>query len=279
MPVPRPIQLTVSIVVYSLNEAILLGVLRDLRTAINSARQAGELSNANMTLVDNGQQQGALEALATTVFADQPVEIVSGHGNIGYGRAHNLIINTDEPASPEDCYLILNPDVYLHADALTVGLKHLRKHPASVAVTPSIMDDAGHRQSGCKRYPSVLDFVLRGFAPAPVKRRFSQRLRQYEMLDLPHDEPSDNIPIISGCFMLFRHAQLKQLQGFDPGYFLYFEDFDLAIRARALGTLTYLPTMQIRHLGGHSARKGWRHIGMFIWSALQFYKVHGWRWS
>jgi hypothetical protein len=204
------------------------------------------------------------------------------HGNIGFGNAHNLVIHQSaeklEIPDDNDLYLILNPDVFLEQDTLVQGIDWLSHHGESVAVAPSIKDGKGGTASACKRYPSVLDFMLRGFAPRAIKHKFKHRLGLYDMDDLPQDRPTPNIPIISGCFMLFRHTALQQLQGFDPRYFLYFEDFDLAIRAHRLGTLTYLPAMIITHLGGHSARKGLSHIRMFIRSGLVFFNTHGWRW-
>jgi hypothetical protein len=35
--------------------------------------------------------------------------------------------------------------------------------------------------------------------------------------------------------------------------------------------------MRILHRGGHAARKGIRHIGWFLRSALRFFNRHGWR--
>ena len=114
--------------------------------------------------------------------------------------------------------------------------------------------------------------------PAPVRRLFDERLARFEMRELSDSEPSKGIPIISGCFMLCRSSSIEKVAGFDPGYFLYFEDFDLSLRARALGSLSYLPQMRITHLGGNSARKGLRHIVMFGRSGFRFFSSHGWRW-
>lgn len=76
--------------------------------------------------------------------------------------------------------------------------------------------------------------------------------------------------IVSGCFMLFRTDALKALGGFDERYFLYFEDFDLSLRAQKLGRVVYYPGVRIQHYGGGAGRKGWRHIKMFLRSALTF---------
>jgi GT2 family glycosyltransferase len=270
------VQLTVSIVVHTLDEPVLRSALQSLALAVSAAQKAGELDKAVVCLVDNGNQSEALRTLADKALPDVSVEIVSGHGNIGYGKGHNLVINRPLPGSlsaecaaldSQAAYLILNPDVFLQPTTLISGLQFLKAHPQAVAVAPAIRNGDGEPEYGCKRYPSIMDFLLRGFAPHGLRHKFRQRLAHYEMHELPADQPSDNIPIISGCFMLFRHAQLKQLGGFDPRYFLYFEDFDLSLRAQKMGSLVFLPA------------KGLRHISMFVWSAMQFFTTHGWRWS
>ena len=86
------------------------------------------------------------------------------------------------------------------------------------------------------------------------------------------------MPIISGCFMLCRSEQIRQAKGFDPGFFLYFEDFDLSMRVGRRAKLAFLPDMKIRHSGGNSAHKGAAHIFMFLRSARRFFSLHGWRW-
>lgn len=282
--------LTVSVVVYQLDEPVLQETLTSLVAAAYVAYEQAALAHLRLYLVDNepsGANRPALEKLLSRCqrqFSELPMNthLLSGHGNIGYGRGHNLALHHSaalEKTPASGVYLILNPDVTLEADSLLQGLRWLANHEESVAVAPAIEERDGHLASACKRYPSMLDFLLRGFAPSWIKQRFAKRLARYDMHDLPSDQPSPDIPIISGCFMLFRQSALSSLDGFDPAYFLYFEDFDLSMRAHRLGTLTYLPQMRIHHLGGHSARKGLKHIAMFGRSALRFFSTHGWRWT
>ncbi len=86
-----------------------------------------------------------------------------------------------------------------------------------------------------------------------------------------------NPPIVSGCFLLFRTSILKKLGGFDPRYFLYFEDFDLSLRTRKITQIAYVPQVKIIHYGGQVAKKGRRHIIMFIRSSITFFNTHGWK--
>ena len=268
--------LTVSIVVYRSDPAVLQLTLDSMIGAIHHAQNIGLLSKASIDIIHNCATEPALTALVAacrTQATDIDIALREGHGNVGYGRGHNLSINQAE----SHCHLVLNPDVSLAPESLAEGLEFMIRNPEVVALSPAVTDGNGHKQYVCKRYPCVLDFLLRGFAPAFLKRRFATRLARYEMRDLPEQEPSTDIPIISGCFMLFRTAALRCVGGFDERYFLYFEDFDLSLRVHSEGSLAYLPSMHIVHLGGNSARKGLGHIGMFARSGLRFYNSHGWR--
>lgn len=195
--------------------------------------------------------------------------------NLGYGRGHNLAI--DDTGS--DFHLVLNPDVSVSEAALYEGLNYLQYHPEVVLVAPRVVDHNGDGLFPCKRYPAFLDLALRGFAPQWLKRFFAGRLNRYEMRGLAGvTEPLVGVGIVSGCYMLVRADAISAIQGFDERFFLYFEDFDLSLRMHSVGELVYVPSMQIVHYGGNTAKKGLRHIALFAQSAWKFYQRHGWHW-
>lgn len=271
-----------SVVVYRTDAAVLLSTLRSLLAAAKYARDAGRLERLTIDLVHNAEQTTATDAEFTAlievinheaVAQDVRFRLFEGHGNIGYGRGHNLSIMQAD----SDYHLVLNPDVTLSDQSLAQGLQYLQQTPQVAALSPAVRDGDGNRQYVCKRFPTVLDFLLRGFAPGFIRRLFKARLARYEMRELSEQSASTDIPIISGCFMLFRTPVLQSVHGFDERYFLYFEDFDLSLRVHDKGTLAYLPAMQITHLGGNSARKGLSHIRMFARSGIRFYNTHGWK--
>jgi GT2 family glycosyltransferase len=274
---PTAVALSVSIVLYKTPLAMLRTTMASVLQAVDCAREAGELAQVTIALVDNEADSALLGAMSDwqADMADRQVglRLWQGHGNIGYGRGHNQALNDVQ----SDVHLVLNPDVTLAPDCLLEGLKFLRSQTAVVAVSPRIDPGDGSTSHGCKRYPSVFDLLLRGFAPPALKQRFRKRLDHYAMSELTSEAPVAGIPIISGCFMLFRTEVLQRVGGFHEAYFLYFEDFDLSLRARACGPLAYVPAMQVVHFGGNTARKGLRHIGMFARSGLRFYRSHGWR--
>src|SRR3712207_3003329 len=57
------------------------------------------------------------------------------------------------------------------------------------------------------------------------------------------------------CFLVDLEA-FHSVGGFDPGYFMYFEDVDLAARLGERGWLhVYAPTAVVEHEGGHATRR------------------------
>ncbi len=276
-----PVTLTVSIVTYQPDLALLERCLAALATALQAAQAKGILRIANVVLVDNTEARPTAEAvvaLGEARFKDSGVTMnyLHRHTNIGYGSAHNLVMH----GGNTHYHLVLNPDVELAPDALIEGLTFLDANPDVGVLAPAVFTPDGAREFLCKRFPAVLDLALRGFAPASLRRLFSKRLDRYEMRDTvaagDHVSP---VPMMSGCFMLLRRKAVEATGGFDPQYFLYFEDFDWSVRLNRVTRSAYVPAVRVVHHGGGASRKGWRHVVLFTQSAVRFYNKHGWKWA
>ena len=276
-----PSSLTVSIVTYRPDAVLLERCLVSLALAIGAAREGRVLTQVAVALIDNsGDLAIAAEGMrvAREHFADSGVQLQfrHGHANVGYGVAHNLMLN----GTGGDYQLVLNPDVELARDALVNAIRWLDANPDVVALAPAVTRPDGAPDFVCKRYPAVLDLLLRGFAPGFLRRLFRRRLERYELRDVIDpacDKAVPGVPLLSGCCMLVRRKAIDATGGFDPKFFLYFEDYDWSVRLNKIGKTAYLPTVRVVHHGGGAARKGWKHIGWFVRSAFRFYNKHGWR--
>ena len=273
------ITFSASIVSYAPDAEILSKTIRSLVAAAAAANREGILRESRLWLVDNGP--GRETAAQLTRLLEKIPEaavlapsILTGHGNVGYGQGHNLGIE----ASVSDYHLVLNPDVILAEDAIAEAGRFMLAHPEIVLLAPEVRDPHGELQFLCKRYPSVLDLILRGFAPQALKRALRNRLERYELRDRLGAKPVLDIPIASGSFMFCRRAALVEIGGFGEKFFMYFEDFDLSLRLARKGGLAYVPSAKVVHLGGGVSNKGWRHVLMFARSAVTFFRIHGWKW-
>lgn len=257
--------LTISIVTFRQDATEMAETLRSLGACLDSID-----SHQYRLFVIQNSIQPELDTVVQSLFNSDQFQILRGQGNVGFGRAHNLVL----PEAGE-FHLILNPDVVLHPGALLESLSFLDQNPDCGLVTPHATWPNGERQFLCKRYPAILDLALRGFAPSFIKNLFSRRLAKYEMREETQKDVYWDPPIVSGCFMLFRGQLLKQIGGFDPRFFLYFEDFDLSIRTSNVSRIAYVDKVRITHAGGHAARKGMHHIKLFAKAAVEFYRLHG----
>jgi len=270
--------LSVSIVVYFPDPAWLNTTLETLVDALAHARHAGAMWRAKIFLVDNQAKTnissfGARLEDACKEFGWIEAACIAGQGNIGYGRANNLAIAR---SSEFDFHLVLNPDVRLAQEAITNALRYLQHHSECALVSPVATSPDGQPLYLVKRYPDLLTLALRGFGPGWIKRRFRARLDRYEYRQTAFDEGLTAGKIVSGCFMLVRRTALDSVQGFDPAFFLYFEDFDLSYRIASFAGIARVADVRIVHAGGGSATKGFRHVGLFVRSALRFLGKHGW---
>ena len=271
---PRMVVLTISIVTYHTAPALVQDAWPTILEAAERAVALGMCSRFTLILVDNAQPGDRATVDFVERHARSRIELHTGHGNIGFGAGHNLALRN----ARSDYHLVLNPDVKLAPDAIAEALRFMEAHPECGLLAPAVYDEHGERQYLCKRYPAVLDFFLRGFAPAWLRRRFHARLNRYELRDVVRDSVLWDPPVVSGSFMFFRTAVLERLGGFDPRFFLYLEDFDLTLRTASIARVAYVPWVRITHYGGHAARKGWDHVRMFVTAAFKFYRKNGWKW-
>lgn len=267
-----PELLHIAIVTYRVDAELFARVLQHLRATIQRVSLQRH-APVKLTIVDNGNDAALLRELLQRHALDELSEVVAADSNLGYGRAHNLAL----ARSNATYHLIMNPDVLVADDALTTAIDFLDNHADVAALSPHAVDGNGETAFLCKRYPAVIDLALRGFAPLSLRRRFSARLDRYEHRALVARGEAADVDLISGCFMFCRTDALRKAGGFDPAFFLYFEDFSLSLELRKFGRLMYVPACRITHYGGHAGRKGLRHLLHFARSALTFYRNYGWK--
>lgn len=279
LPDSHACPLTVSVVLYHSDLLQLAATLDSLLAAVRHARHAGRLGAVRLLLRDQSGDpaywQSLQRLLADRDRAAEGVSLALCEGaNAGYGAGHNALL----AGVDEGLCLVLNPDVELAEDALSAGLQVLTCKPRAVLVCPRGETARGEPAHLAKAYPGVLVLALRAAGPARLRACFRQRLAAYARHDLDAARQPVPVALASGCCMLMRAATFAAVGGFDARYFLYFEDFDLSLRLAERGELLHVPAMRIRHHGGESAGKGWRHRIWFLGSAWRFFSTHGWRW-
>ena len=277
--------LLISHVIHNWEGETLRLTLSSLSRSLDEASRLGVLTSATLWLSYNGPESiddGTAMELLAPVF-NWPVNLRMSQPNLGYGGTNNLALaemfEFSSAEAAQTAILVMNPDVLVKDDTVTIALSHINTDSRCGLVCPQILEWSGRATTlGHKRYPSLavlaarLLYILFRFPPV---RSLNAR---YEYQDVPLDQPINDVELCSGCFMLGPFRYWQQLEGFDTGYFMYFEDFDLAMRGRELGWRNrYIPSVQIRHAGCGGRQKHWRHQLWLIRSACRFFNRHGWR--
>jgi hypothetical protein len=187
--------------------------------------------------------------------------VVALEENLGFGRA----TNRGAAEAQGKWLLFANPDVRLEAAALpnrgvdrSVGL-------AATAMTTESRRDRLDTRAETTYAEDWLDNVVSRFLPPSISRFVP---------------PTRSWPPgwVSGAMFLTSKQDFLAVGGFDPRYFLYFEDRDLSRRYRAAGfPITFADGIVGHHAGGGSSA-GVLRPGRQAWALLSWIEYLGiWR--
>ncbi|GAA3735378.1 glycosyltransferase family 2 protein [Leifsonia bigeumensis] len=197
-----------------------------------------------VVVVDNLPGEGDAHALADAAGA-QYLPMAS---NLGYGAAANAAI----AALPADVdwVLISNPDVVLGSCVLDLLREAGDEDAAIASVGPAVYNADGTLYPSARAVPSLRTGVGHAmFANLWPGNPWSKRYRN----DAEAPTGRRDAGWLSGSCLLVRRSAFDELGGFDPGYFMYFEDVDLGYRFGRHGYRNlYEPSARVTHTGAHS---------------------------
>ena len=187
--------------------------------------------------------------------------------NEGLSVAQNKIINQKKLS---DYHLILNPDIYIDSNCIKTLINYFENTKGVAALGPKIRLPSGEIYPSAKLIPDPLTQIMRRLNPS------GKRNKTYELSGNKFLKPS-SVPMISGCFILTKSEFLKNINGFDERFFLYFEDIDLLMRLKQFGEIHYHPSVDVIHLHGDASRKSFKVMIHHFISFLKYYFKWGWQ--
>ncbi|MDQ0199073.1 glycosyltransferase family 2 protein [Neobacillus ginsengisoli] len=201
-------------------------------------------------------------------------DITFYHENNGFGFGHNYNLLH----ASEKYFLVFNPDIILVRDDLLKMIEILDRDETISLLVPKVLNADGTTQHLIRDRVSVFDYFLRFVPFQIVKKMFAGRLASYECRDLP-DDRNVEIRIGSGCFMLLRGKDFKDVGGFDDRYFMYFEDYDLCIELKKRNKrIVYTPFSNVTHYYERGAHKNSNLFKIFMKSMYKYFNKWGWKW-
>ena len=249
-----------SIVIVSYNcRDLLLSCLTSLEGTVDA--------NIEVIVVDNASSDGTV----TTIRSRHPdVAVIEMGGNAGFGRASNRGIE----AAVGRYVLLLNPDTVVSPGALRVLVDFLDEHPSAGMVAPRLVYPDGSDQGTARAFPTAAAALFGRRSPLTrwfPRNRWSRRYLTGRQRGT--DEPFE-IEWVSGACMMVRADVIARLGGFDPDFFMHWEDAEWCHRIKQSGFEIWCePRVPVIHAEGGS-RRGWppRQVWHFHRGAYLFWK-------
>lgn len=205
----------------------------DTRACIQSIR-SNESEKVYIVLVDNSQP--ADPSINSLEVEFDNLTLLHTSENIGFGRANNLGIDWTQQHLRFDYLVLINNDTLIEKDAFSELKKAFIERPdvglstgkILYADQPEIVWYGGATINRKKGWPEIADFNQRASQNGADKAR--------------------EVEFASGCLMMFSAASLREIKGFDPGFFMYCEDLELCLRMAAGSYIQwYCPQSVIYH--------------------------------
>ncbi len=205
---------TVAVVVVTYNRADLLTRCLDGLAALEHRPDA-------VYVVDNASPDHTAEVLAARVErGDLPLRVITSEDNLGGAGGFHLGLRTAYEDGWDRTWL-MDDDVVPAPDCLSVMLAH--PGPALVAVR----EDTRGRL--CEKAATAFD-LTNPLAIRPKREMVEDRWARRQ--DMPAEVPVHNVAFEG--FMV--HRRVVEAVGLpDPGFFIFYDDVDYALRTRAAG--------------------------------------------
>jgi GT2 family glycosyltransferase len=222
----------------------------------------------HLYLIDNSP-----ETTHPPIFDLPWITYIKAETNRGYGAGHNIALR--QTLDIAEFHFVLNPDVYFEPEELEKMVQFMRNDPTIGQLMPKIIYPDGSTQYLCKLIPTPADLFFRRFMFGPFKALVQRKIERFELRFTGYKREM-NIPYLSGCFMLFRTASLREVGLFDERFFMYPEDIDITRRMHAKFRTVFFPGATIVHDHARESYKSKRALWIHIENSIKYFNKWGW---
>jgi len=213
-------------------------VLGQCLSAVSAFAPAG----TRIIVADNSPDDpSAAEAVGRTPGA----ELRPQRGNVGFAAAVNDVLKR----TTAEVVLLLNPDIGAITGSFATVADVFARVPDAGGLAVHLAKENGILEH-CRHFPVAADFFGTALGGLSPRRGSSDR---GPMLDWDHEDERV-VESATGALLFLRRAALDDVGPLDERYFMYFEETDWLIRARARGwQLVFTPAIRAVHYGRQSS--------------------------
>lgn len=209
-----------------------------------------ERKNYSLILVDNASPDDTVAKIQDFVSNStvaQRITLLKQLGNSGFGRGCNT---GAEEAKRQGAayYWFLNPDTQIDVTAADNLINCVLTIPGADFVGSALKNEHGVKRSAAFRFPTALTALL-----SSARLGLLDRIWHKHTSTVPLPDQAINVDWLTGASFMAKASSFEQSQGFDPVYFLYFEEVDLFLRTQRMGLKAWFcPSSVVYHQSGAS---------------------------
>ena len=235
-----PVRVSILVVSYQTRELTL--------ACLRSVVEQSPGLDFELRLLDNASEDGSFEAIREAFGADPRFHLERSPENLGFARANNRLA----AEARGEYLLLLNPDTVVLDSALRRLVDFADRTRDHLVWGGRTLDAEGALDPGSCHGP----FTLRGlgFRLTGLSRLFpASEFFNVDSIGGWKRDSEREVGWVTGCLMLVDRDLWDRLEGFAPEFFMYGEECELQIRARALGARPIItPEATIVHYIGAS---------------------------
>ena len=201
--------------------------------------------DASVIVVDNSPGDASARVVHRCVPGSR---VITNIENRGFAAA----VNQGVRAGTGDLVLLANPDIQSVRGALATVEAEFDRDPRLAAVGVRLLNPDGSLQRSCRTELRPFDLLSETLA---LHARFPRwrRARRFRMLDWAYDDRR-YVDFASGALLFLRRAAIQDVGPFDERFFVYYEEADWLVRAKANGWRTlFCPEIEAVHDAGTSS--------------------------
>ena len=185
----------------------------------------------HIVVVDNKSTDNSYEELKP--YESNKIDVIQSEDNKGYSYGNNVGVKYLIDKYNVDYIIISNPDITVDNNTIKELTNQMDSNNDIKVIAPVI-----HELGSVKRGWKLPDYYGEVITILNTKQRFHKDYGLYD--NNYYTEVLSKVDVVSGCFFMIRSDVLKEINYFDEGTFLYYEENILGHILKSKGYNTYI---------------------------------------
>lgn len=205
-----------------------------------------DISEVEVIVIDNASTDGTAQLIKQEFPG---IKLIRNKNNTGFAKANNQGIK----AAKGELLLLLNSDTKAQGDAIKTLIQFMEDNPDAGILSCQLLNPDSSLQPQGGYLPNILNisFWMLFIDDLPFIGKY---LYPYQLRYRGVFKKRRELGWVGGTAMLIRRNVIDEIGLLDENIFMYGEDVDFCLRARAKGIkVSYTPNARIFHYGQQSS--------------------------